>query len=124
MTNRTATATSSTNEVPAAQMLASAAVLGVLLYLLVAWPVLVWSTIHGEPKLMGFGTAVGGGIRWLSSGVASSTSRWFKSVTGHADRSHGTLIRRRRTVPRMLLPLRARADRREASVSRTDGTFA
>src|SRR4051794_9918200 len=71
MTDRNATAPSPTDEVPAAQMVAAAAVLGVLLYLLVAWPVLVWSTIHGGPKLMGFGSAVGGGIRWLGSGLHS-----------------------------------------------------
>src|SRR4051794_32267792 len=69
MTDRTGTATSSTNEVPAAQLAASAAVLGALLYLFVAVPVLAWSTLHGEPKLIGFGTAVGGGIRWLAAGL-------------------------------------------------------
>src|SRR3954453_11396849 len=69
MTDRTRTATNSTNELPAAQLAASAAVLGGLLYLLVAFPVLAWSTLRGDPKLIGFGTAVGGGIRWLAAGL-------------------------------------------------------
>src|SRR3954447_9018278 len=54
-------------------------------------------------------------------GVASSTSRW-SSLLPDMPIGLMALIRRRRTVPRMLLPLRARADHREASASRTDGT--
>jgi len=34
-----------------------------------AWPTFAWSTLHGDPTFVGFGDAVGGGIRWLADGA-------------------------------------------------------
>ena len=41
-----------------------------ILFLAVAWPTLVWSTLHGEPTLVGFLDAVFGGLRWVGKGAS------------------------------------------------------
>src|SRR5438876_1132335 len=51
--------------------LATAVVLGIVVFVAVQWPVLVWSSLHGEPTLMDVGSAIGGGVHWTSHGLAT-----------------------------------------------------
>ena len=50
-------------------VVALAGILAGLLYVPVAAPTLIWSVLHGEPTVIGFGAAVGGALRWLFSGA-------------------------------------------------------
>lgn len=47
----------------------------VALYVAVAAPTLVWSVLHGEPTLVSFGDAIGGGIRWIATGADGDPRR-------------------------------------------------
>ncbi len=50
-------------------LVAFAMVLAGLLYVPVAAPTFIWSLVHGEPTVIGWGSAVGGALRWLFSGA-------------------------------------------------------
>jgi type IV secretory pathway TraG/TraD family ATPase VirD4 len=48
------------------------ALISAVVYLAAVWPVLVWSTIHGNPTWMTLSRALGGGFRWFRSGLEGS----------------------------------------------------
>lgn len=47
----------------------AAAVLVTVAYVASSWPVLVWSTLNGHPRLMAPGRAVAGVVQWLHGGL-------------------------------------------------------
>lgn len=65
-------------------VVALAAMLAGLLYVPVAAPTFIWSLLHGEPTVMGFGSAVGGALRWLFSG-ADGDPRTLPALAAYRD---------------------------------------
>lgn len=69
---------------PALFVVALAGLLAGLLYIPVAAPTFIWSLLHGEPTVIGFGSAVGGALRWLFSG-ADGDPRTLPAFAAYRD---------------------------------------
>jgi type IV secretion system protein VirD4 len=52
-----------------AQIVITLAGAALLAWLAVAWPLLAWSTLKGDPKFMPLGDGVGGVVRWIQKGL-------------------------------------------------------
>ncbi len=61
-----------------------AAMLAGLLYVPVAVPTFIWSLVHGEPTVIGWGSAVGGALRWLFAG-ADGDPRTLAAFAAYRD---------------------------------------
>src|SRR6266511_3083571 len=50
--------------------------LATIVVLLIEWPILVWSTLHGRPTLMDPGAALGGALRALFTRRLAAPRSW------------------------------------------------